>query len=210
MKIVFRTSGLFLIPENKLEKGRIATFMQEYSNDVFVMELQKGNALAFRNLGDYEDVCNVPVNIIYSSTDEDIRLLSNLAFSPFELNGIWYSSVEAFWQGLKYSDNQKRKEIAKLYGKEAMNTGNYGDNTEFFKYQDKAFRIGSYEHWQLMKQACMAKFTQNSKARNALLNTNKRPLIHRTKKESRTIPNPIMADIWMKVREIVRKKSLND
>jgi len=37
------------------------------------------------------------------------------------------------------------------------------------------------------------------------LNTGYRPLMHITRKESTTIPNPIMADIWMKLRSVLRK-----
>lgn len=53
-----------------------------------------------------------------------------------------------------------------------------------------------------MAKACRAKFTQHEAARQALLGTGERPLIHRLPRgrDSRTIPGLIMADIWMKLR----------
>ena len=51
-----------------------------------------------------------------------------------------------------------------------------------------------------MRRACEAKFAQHEGARTALLNTGERWLTHRTRKDSRTIPGAIMADIWMRIR----------
>jgi predicted NAD-dependent protein-ADP-ribosyltransferase YbiA (DUF1768 family) len=51
-----------------------------------------------------------------------------------------------------------------------------------------------------MKQACRAKFTQNAEARAALLSTGERPLTHRVRRDSATIPGVIMADIWTRIR----------
>jgi hypothetical protein len=51
-----------------------------------------------------------------------------------------------------------------------------------------------------MDRACRAKFTQNWEARSALLATGGRPLVHRMRRDSRTIPGVIMADIWMRIR----------
>jgi predicted NAD-dependent protein-ADP-ribosyltransferase YbiA (DUF1768 family) len=48
------------------------------------------------------------INIASNSSNMIEALLSNLAHTPFELDGMRYASVEAFWQGLKYSDTAKR------------------------------------------------------------------------------------------------------
>ncbi|HEV8714964.1 MAG TPA: hypothetical protein VGX03_19310 [Candidatus Binatia bacterium] len=61
-------------------------------------------------------------------------------------------------------------------------------------------RVGTYEHWALMREACWAKFTQHEEAQRALLSTGTRPLTHRTRRDSRTIPGVIMTDIWMRIR----------
>jgi len=66
-------------------------------------------------------------------------------------------------------------------------------------------RVGTHEHWALMQEACWAKFTQHEEAQRALLGTGTRPLIHRTRRDSRTIPGALMADIWMRIRTRLTK-----
>ena len=61
-------------------------------------------------------------------------------------------------------------------------------------------RVGTRDHWCLMERACAAKFTQNEVARAALRDTGSRPLEHRLRRDSRTIPGAVMADIWMRLR----------
>ncbi len=43
----------------------------------------------------------------------------------------------------------------------------------------------------------VAKFQQNNDAREALLATGERPLVHQMKNDSRTIPDVILAEISM-------------
>ena len=38
-------------------------------------------------------------------------------------------------------------------------------------------------------------------AREALLSTGKRPLVHKVLPDSKTIPGAIMAEIWMEIRD---------
>ncbi len=56
-------------------------------------------------------------------------------------------------------------------------------------------------HWQLMRRASFAKFEQNEAPREALLATRGRPLTHKVRRDSRSIPGVIMASIWMEVRK---------
>ena len=51
-----------------------------------------------------------------------------------------------------------------------------------------------------MRRACQTKFEQNEAVRSALLATGERLLTHKVRKDSRTIPGAIMADIWMSIR----------
>jgi predicted NAD-dependent protein-ADP-ribosyltransferase YbiA (DUF1768 family) len=55
-----------------------------------------------------------------------------------------------------------------------------------------------------MRRACRAKFAQNEHAREALLATGERPLVHQVPRDSRTIPGVIMAEIWMALRSELR------
>src|ERR1700734_1317152 len=74
-------------------------------------------------------------------------------------------------------------------------------------YDGETVRVGTWDHWQLMERACSAKFTQNADAREALLSTGQRPLIHRTRRDSRDIPGVIMCDIWMRIRRRLRNRA---
>ena len=55
-----------------------------------------------------------------------------------------------------------------------------------------------------MAEACGARFTQHTGAREALQSTRSRPLTHRTRRDSKTIPGALMADTWMRLREQIR------
>jgi predicted NAD-dependent protein-ADP-ribosyltransferase YbiA (DUF1768 family) len=49
-------------------------------------------------------------------------------------------------------------------------------------------------------RATIAKFQQNTNAREALLSTGDRPLTHQMKNDSKTIPGAILAEIRMRTR----------
>jgi predicted NAD-dependent protein-ADP-ribosyltransferase YbiA (DUF1768 family) len=61
-----------------------------------------------------------------------------------------------------------------------------------------------------MERACAAKFEQNGAARRALLSTGTRPLEHRMRRDSRTIPGAIMAEIWMRLRDRLAKMAASE
>ena len=46
----------------------------------------------------------------------------------------------------------------------------------------------------------------DDEAREALLSTKNRPLVHRMRRDSKTIPGVIMADIWMRIRADLRER----
>lgn len=173
---------------------------------MFHNESENGKAVILKFLGQYDDACNVPLNIISNSSDPNVQLISNLAFAPFTLFEKQYASVEGFWQGLKFPDEKKRREIAILHGKEARKAGKEQEKAESFEFEDRIVKTASPEHRKLMKLACYKKFSQNKNAQEALLSTGERTLEHKTRRDSLTIPNAIMADFWMKVRAIIRRE----
>jgi hypothetical protein len=120
--------------------------------------------------------------------------------TPFTLDGQSYASVEGFWQGLKFVDGAERRRIGQLYGGQAKQAGRMAPAAETIAYAGRAVRVGTSAHWYLMERACAAKFSQNEAARAALLGTGRRPLAHHLRRDSRTIPGVIMADIWMRLR----------
>lgn len=118
-----------------------------------------------------------------------------------------YASVEAFRQGLKFPAEADRLRIAQLYGLEARAAGAGTAYEETLLFNGVPVRTGTYEHWSLMERACEAKFTQHTEARTALLATGTRPLVHRTRRDGRTIPGVVMAENWMRIRaRLVRRQ----
>ena len=64
-----------------------------------------------------------PINVTSRSPDPTVRLIANLAHTPFELDGHAYASVEAFWQGLKFPDAERRRQISPLHELAARRAG---------------------------------------------------------------------------------------
>ncbi len=142
-----------------------------------------------------------PINITFDETPMPLRLISNLAETSFELDGRWYSSVEGFWQGLKFADAADRERLAELAGHSAKSAGPKVEPGDRLVYEGREVVVGTVDHWALMERANTAKFEQDEDARAALLSTGTSPLIHQVAVDSRTIPGIVMADIWMRIRE---------
>ena len=168
--------------------------------NVFVLCHQDEQTFRLIGLGSRSDACREPGNVSSRSPDERVRLISNLARTPFELDGNGYGSVEAFWQGLKFPDVERRGRISQLHGLQARNAGFDAPTSDTLIYRGRTIRVGTSDHWHLMYLACRAKFFQHDQARAALVGTGDRPLVHKTRRDSRTIPGVVMADIWMRIR----------
>lgn len=141
-----------------------------------------------------------PLNITFDSAPMPLKLISNLAETAFELDNRFYASVEGFWQGLKFADEVDRQRVAELAGHAAKSAGPRSKPGDRIVYERREIVVGTVDHWELMERAVRAKFEQDEDARAALLSTGTRPLEHKVKVDSRTIPGVIMADIWMRLR----------
>jgi hypothetical protein len=117
---------------------------------------------------------------------------------------MWVTCVEAFWQSLRFP-LEERARIAGLDGPAAKRAAGEQPYASTILYGGEAVATGNYDHWQLMRRACEAKFAQNDDARAALLGTGNRPLVHSVRRDSRTIPGVIMADLWMRLRTKLRQ-----
>lgn len=201
MEVRFRGEQLVVVPKSSAEREEIAAWKSIHAGHVFLLRVDAGSGLAFSDLGPSEAACREPINVVSTHKDPQIRQLSNFARTPFVLDGRPYQSVEGFWQGLKFSDEADRRRLATLSGIEAKRAGRKQGAGDTFVYGGQEIRIGTRDHWDLMEQANWAKFTQSAEARQALLATAPRPLIHRVRCDSRTIPGVIMADIWMRIRD---------
>lgn len=147
------------------------------------------------------------INVASNSENLTEALLSNLAHTPFSLDGRQYVSVEAFWQWLKYSNEEDRKKVAILSGIESKKVWNNGDNTERFEYNGVMYLVWSEEHQNLMRRAIRAKLEQNSNVLSLLLATGNAPIIHDPKKkdgtsypDSTTIPAKVFSQILLDMR----------
>jgi predicted NAD-dependent protein-ADP-ribosyltransferase YbiA (DUF1768 family) len=173
---------------------------------VFRLHCTSDRGLAFSDLGPEREARREPLNIT-RSVAPPFAAISNLAHTPFDLDGERYSSVEGFWQGLKFTDPARRREIAKLFGADAKAAGHASDDPSTIFHGGQSIVAGSPEHWALMRKACDAKFTQHAPAREALLATGERWLTHKVRRDSRTIPGVVMADIWMALRRRLRSQA---
>lgn len=198
MKLHFNNNVIGLSAETP-EEVEICTLLARSDGHIFQLHASSARGMAFSLIGPEESARRAPLNIVQGIAPR-FAPISNLAHTPFEFEGHHYASIEGFWQGLKRAAPAERRAMAKLWGREAKHIGGSVDQPLAFDWQGVTIAAGSPEHWALMRAACMAKFTQHENARTALLATEERWLTHRVRRDSRTIPGAIMADIWMRIR----------
>lgn len=199
LKLSFQNGVLGLAAETTAEQA-ICALLMAADRHVFLLHCTTDRGFALAKLGPQEEACRAPLNITHA-IDARFQPVSNLAHTPFDLDGRRYASVEGFWQGLKFAEPKDRLRLARLWGAEAREAGKPAGQPASFIYDGTQIAAGSPEHWQMMRRACSAKFGQNAGAQAALLATGARWLTHRTRRDSRTIPGAIMAQIWMDLRE---------
>lgn len=202
MKTLLQPHHLILVPENDEERIMLASWRTAHDDFVFATQPNSGAGAVLVALGARAEACREPINVTSASPDP-IRLISNFAPTPFILDGMMYACVEAFWQSLRFPADD-RPRIAALDGVAAKRESERQPYGTHVFYRDTAIAVGAFDHWQLMRRACQTKFEQNADAREALLGTGDRPLIHQVPRDSRTIPGVIMADIWMQLRAELR------
>jgi predicted NAD-dependent protein-ADP-ribosyltransferase YbiA (DUF1768 family) len=205
MKALLQPSHLVLIPESDDERQALTSWRLTHADHAFAMPPNAGAGIALATLGPRAEACREPINVTSHSPDP-VRLIANFAPTPFELDGAAYACVEAFWQSLRFPA-EERLRIAALDGAAAKHESARHPYGTHVLYGGQAIAVGTHAHWQLMRRACRAKFEQNADARAALLGTGDRPLAHRVRPDSRTIPGVIMADIWTRLRANLRRES---
>lgn len=200
MKVVTKPELLVLVPESADETAALGEWKAGRDGYVLGLLQNAGAGATLRFLGPRPEVCREPINVTSRNPDPQIRLIGNLAATPFELDGQRYASVEGFWQSLKFDADADRRRVAALSGSEAKRAGSEVEYGATVTHQGEAVPVGTWAHWQLMRKACAAKFEQDFEARSALIGTGERPLIHKVRHDSKTIPGAVMADIWMRIR----------
>jgi predicted NAD-dependent protein-ADP-ribosyltransferase YbiA (DUF1768 family) len=134
-----------------------------------------------------------PGEVILSKRNE-LGLLSNFAATPFTFHGERYSSLEGFWQMMKYpegSDDPRatfpglrweltRRQVAQLTGFEAKHAGAVGEENmkkmgiDWVSFEGKRFEYKPAvpgEHYRLIVAATWEKVRQNPDVRRVLLAT---------------------------------------
>jgi predicted NAD-dependent protein-ADP-ribosyltransferase YbiA (DUF1768 family) len=205
MRTLLQPGRLVLVPETADERAALADWRAAHDGFAFASAENAGTGATLIALGPRAEACREPINVT-SARPEPIRLIANFAPTPFELDGARYACVEAFWQSLRFPI-EERPRIAALDGRAAKNASAAQPYGSHVVYAGQAIAVGTFDHWQLMRRACRAKFAQNDDARAALLATGSRPLIHVVRHDSRTIPGVIMADIWMGLRDELRRSA---
>ena len=201
MKTILRSDRLVLVPENAAEAEQLASWKAAALDQVMTLDQNIGSGMSIKQLGHFADVCREPINVTSRHSDRAIRCIANFADTPFELDGLDYQSVESFWQGLKTEDPRERRRIAGLSGAQSKSDRSIPGYSAALEYNGARIVVGTWDHWRLMHRACLAKFQQHDGAREALLATGVRPLIHRVRRDSKVIPGVIVADIWMAIRK---------
>lgn len=106
--------------------------------------------------------------------------LSNFAPHPFEIRGCECNSMEGFLQGLKFKDPGMQLEIFKKVGIGAKRAGKKKNwqRTQTLWFQGNPIKRDSQEYQDLIDEAYNCMFTQNTKARKALLASGDATLKH--------------------------------
>ena len=144
-----------------------------------------------------------PLNVASGAGEPVGKLLSNFAVRPFVMDGKRYTSVEAFYQGLKWPDDAKREEAAMLSGKTAKYAARGAPESEKFAYESRTYRFGSQEHHQLIKRAIRASLEQNPVILQQFMATHPRPIVHKTgrpEKPHSNFPGPAFTRILTELR----------
>lgn len=206
MRVALKVGHLVLIPDDADETATLAGWKAAHDGFVFALAANDGSGANLASLGPRAEACREPINVHSGNPDPRISIIANFAPTPFTLDGVRYACVEAFWQSLRFPP-EERPRLAALDGaaaKRASDAHPYGSHVH---YRGEAIPVGTHAHWQLMRRACEAKFAQNDEARAALLETGDRPLVHRVRRDSTSIPGVVMAEIWMVLRSRLRGAS---
>jgi predicted NAD-dependent protein-ADP-ribosyltransferase YbiA (DUF1768 family) len=122
--------------------------------------------------------------VAFFDGNQEVRLLSNFADTPFTLDGIHYRCVEGFWQSLKTESPQLRERFHDINGLDAKRMGQLvrqHSSSNLFTYMGNLYVIGSIEHHLLLERAIRAKTAQNDDVQAAFWWSGKRPLVHAIK-----------------------------
>lgn len=146
------------------------------------------------------------LNVFSKSSEPLARALSNFAHTPFELDGVQYASVEAFYQSLKFEDPYKRAEIALLWGNYAKAAAKKAEPAKHTTYMGTTISLGSDEHYALLERAIRAKLEQNPVIMRVFSESKSRPIVHETgmKMKPQTDNSPFPSHVFTRLLTEIR------
>ena len=137
--------------------------------------------------------------------------LSNFAPHPFYFKGVLCNSMEGLLQSLKFKDPNMQKEICKYVGIKAKKAGSKKNwrEKQVLYWQGYPIDRHSDGYQRLLDEAYEALFTQNEKAKKALLATGDANLTHNighTSKKETILTRSEFCSRLMKIRKDLKKK----
>lgn len=170
-----------------------------------------------------------PGEVILSKRNE-LGILSNFAPTPFYLNGKRYTSVEGFWQMMKYPDPElkndprfhlnfpfTREEVANMSAFEAKAAGDEAskilkeEKIDWVSFEGKKMTYCSEtpgEHYHLIKEAMRKKLRYNTEVKRILQATGNLILKPDHHEGSCKAPEWKYYELWMEIREDLRRSRL--
>lgn len=166
-----------------------------------------------------------PGEVILSKRNE-LGAFSNLAHTPFVLDGVNYASIEGLWQGMKYPDStlenderfsstswkNTREEVFMMSSWDSKTAGNNANQIYFdnkfkeinyfnhkFIYTDG--KEGSQFHLELITRAIREKILQNPKLKELLIQTKGLVLRPDHYMSEKVFPSFKYHEILMKIRD---------
>jgi hypothetical protein len=94
--IVRLRDGMLIVTPHEGET--LAEWLAAHAGQVFRLSAIQGGSALLQAFGPEAEACRIPVNIT-SQAPEPLRLASNFAHTPFELDGLRYESIEGISQG---------------------------------------------------------------------------------------------------------------
>lgn len=204
MRVALKHGVLVLVPETPDEGATLQAWRTAHADGVLRLSRAPGDALVLAHLGSHDTVTRLPINVTSRHPDPDVRWIGNFAPTPFACDGRRYASAEGFWQALRYADPEEAERVGRLHGPAAKAAGAQRPYGPVVWYQEQPVPTGTADHWDLMRRAIEAKFATDRRARQALVATGERPLGHRVRQESRTIPGVIVAQMWTQLRRAIQ------
>lgn len=134
--------------------------------------------------------------------------LSNFAPHPFVFEGVQCNSMEGFLQGLKFKNAEMQRHICTLVGFKAKKSGankNWQRDQTLY-WLGLPYKRDSDGYQTLLDEAYWALFSQNEKARNALLATQGANLTHsigRNKKNETVLTKQEFCSRLMNIRKML-------